>query len=177
MQAMQWISRLRFRKRGAVSQSALAERAGRRRSLASRVARLSLLIPGAWLRYHSARADQAMNAAAPNPAVTQLLVRWTEGDHQALEDLLPLVYDELRRLARRYLQQERPGHTLQSTALVHEAYLRLVDEKELRDWDGRGHFFAAAAEAMTMGVAPTPPMRRPRPPRRSRPRSRCRRPR
>jgi len=63
--------------------------------------------------------------AEPNPAVTQLLVRWTEGDKQALEDLLPLVYDELRRLARRYLQQERPGHTLQSTALVHEAYIRL----------------------------------------------------
>ena len=87
-----------------------------------------------------------MNAATPNPAVTQLLVRWTEGDHQALEDLLPLVYDELRRLARRYLQQERPGHTLQSTALVHEAYLRLVDQNV--SWQNRAHFFGIAAQMM-----------------------------
>lgn len=87
-----------------------------------------------------------MNAAAPNPAVTHLLVRWTEGDKQALEDLLPLVYDELRRLARRYLQQERPGHTLQSTALVHEAYLRLVDQNV--SWQNRAHFFGIAAQMM-----------------------------
>jgi RNA polymerase sigma factor (TIGR02999 family) len=103
-------------------------------------------MPGPWLRYHSARADEAMNAAAPNPAVTQLLVRWTEGDQQALADLLPLVYDELRRLARRYLQQERPGHTLQSTALVHEAYLRLVDQNV--SWQNRAHFFGIAAQMM-----------------------------
>src|SRR6476661_6657769 len=60
--------------------------------------------------------------------VTRLLLQWTEGDKQALEDLLPLVYDELRRLAKSYLQCERSGHTLQSTALVHEAYMRLVDQ-------------------------------------------------
>jgi RNA polymerase sigma factor (TIGR02999 family) len=84
--------------------------------------------------------------AEPNAAVTRLLVRWTEGDKQALEDLLPLVYDELRRLARRYLQQERPGHTLQSTALVHEAYLRLVDQNV--SWQNRAHFFGIAAQMM-----------------------------
>jgi RNA polymerase sigma factor (TIGR02999 family) len=87
-----------------------------------------------------------MMSAEPNAAVTRLLVRWTEGDKQALEDLLPLVYDELRRLARRYLQQERPGHTLQSTALVHEAYLRLVDQNV--SWQNRAHFFGIAAQMM-----------------------------
>jgi RNA polymerase sigma factor (TIGR02999 family) len=97
------------------------------------------------LRYDSATVNETMNAA-PNPAVTQLLARWTEGDKQALEDLLPLVYDELRRLARRYLQQERPGHTLQSTALVHEAYLRLVDQNV--SWQNRAHFFGIAAQMM-----------------------------
>lgn len=84
--------------------------------------------------------------AEPSAAVTRLLVRWTEGDKQALEDLLPLVYDELRRLARRYLQQEKPGHTLQSTALVHEAYLRLVDQHV--SWQNRAHFFGIAAQMM-----------------------------
>jgi RNA polymerase sigma factor (TIGR02999 family) len=84
--------------------------------------------------------------AEPSAAVTRLLVRWTEGDKQALEDLLPLVYDELRRQARRYLQQERPGHTLQSTALVHEAYLRLVDQNV--SWQNRAHFFGIAAQMM-----------------------------
>ena len=71
-----------------------------------------------------------------------------QGDPHAAEQLLPLVYDELRRLAARKLAQERPGQTLQPTALVHEAYLRLVDQGEGRRWDSRGHFFAAAAEAM-----------------------------
>jgi RNA polymerase sigma factor (TIGR02999 family) len=70
------------------------------------------------------------------------------GDPQAAEQLLPLVYDELRKLAARRLAQERPGQTLQATALVHEAYLRLVNAEKLRQWDSRGHFFAAAAEAM-----------------------------
>ena len=97
------------------------------------------------LRYDSATVNETMNAA-PDPAVTQLLVRWTEGDKRALEDLLPLVYDELRRLARRYLQQERRGHTLQSTALVHEAYLRLVDQNV--SWQNRAHFFGIAAQMM-----------------------------
>jgi RNA polymerase sigma factor (TIGR02999 family) len=71
-----------------------------------------------------------------------------QGDPQAAERLLPLVYDELRRLASRRLEREAPGQTLQATALVHEAYLRLVGGDPGRRWDGRGHFFAAAAEAM-----------------------------
>ena len=79
-------------------------------------------------------------------AVTRLLVRWTEGDPAALENLLPLVYDELRRLARSYLQRERSGHTLQSTALVHEAYIRLVDQDV--SWQSRAHFFGIAAQMM-----------------------------
>jgi RNA polymerase sigma factor (TIGR02999 family) len=81
-------------------------------------------------------------------AVTRLLSDLERGNPQAAEQLLPLVYDELRKLAAQRLAQEKPGQTLQATALVHEAYLRLVDEKEVRRWDSRGHFFAAAAEAM-----------------------------
>lgn len=79
--------------------------------------------------------------------VTQLLNAIAQGDDQATDRLLPLVYQELRRLARGRMSQERSDHTLQATALVHEAYLRLVGDAEPR-WDGRGHFFAAAAEAM-----------------------------
>jgi RNA polymerase sigma factor (TIGR02999 family) len=71
-----------------------------------------------------------------------------QGDRQAAEQLLPLVYDELRQLATQRLAQEKPGHTLQATALVHEAYLRLVDTEKAQPWQNRGHFFAAAAEAM-----------------------------
>src|SRR4051794_19762270 len=70
------------------------------------------------------------------------------GDPRAAEDLLPLVYDEVRRLAAQKLAGESPGQTLQATALVHEAYLRLVDREARQDWNSRGHFFAAAAEAM-----------------------------
>src|SRR6478672_6738097 len=81
-------------------------------------------------------------------AVTRILDRIEQGDPQASEQLLPLVYDELRKLAAAKLAQEKPGHTLQSTALVHEAYLRLVDTAEPQQWNSRGHFFAAAAEAM-----------------------------
>ena len=80
--------------------------------------------------------------------VTQLIERLKSGDAQAAEELLPRVYDELRRLARAKLQHERPGMTLQATALVHEAYLRLVDVEAQAQWQSRGHFFAAAAEAM-----------------------------
>ena len=80
--------------------------------------------------------------------VTRILEAIDEGDPSASEELLPLVYDELRRLANRKLSQEKPGQTLQATALVHEAYIRLVGSVENRQWDGRGHFFAAAAEAM-----------------------------
>jgi RNA polymerase sigma factor (TIGR02999 family) len=80
--------------------------------------------------------------------VTRILSAIDQGDPRAAEQLLPLVYDELRRLAIRRLADEKPGQTLQATALVHEAYLRLVDSDPARTWDSRGHFFAAAAEAM-----------------------------
>jgi RNA polymerase sigma factor (TIGR02999 family) len=79
---------------------------------------------------------------------SQLLSAINRGDPHAAAQLLPLVYDELRRLAAQRLAQERPGHTLQPTALVHEAYLRLVGPGRADHWDGRGHFFCAAAEAM-----------------------------
>jgi RNA polymerase sigma factor (TIGR02999 family) len=80
--------------------------------------------------------------------VTRILSAIEQGDPHAAEKLLPLVYGELRRLAAEKLAQERPGQTLQATALVHEAYLRLVDVEQAPSWDSRGHFFAAAAEAM-----------------------------
>src|SRR5215467_4962043 len=80
--------------------------------------------------------------------VTHILSAIEQGDPSAAEKLLPLVYDELRKLAAYKLRQEKPGQTLQATALVHEAYLRLVDVDQARHWNGRGHFFAAAAEAM-----------------------------
>jgi RNA polymerase sigma factor (TIGR02999 family) len=80
--------------------------------------------------------------------VTRILPAIDEGDPHAAEQLLPLVYLELRRLAAQRLAQEKPGQTLQATALVHEAYLRLVDAEMAQPWNGRGHFFAAAAEAM-----------------------------
>jgi RNA polymerase sigma factor (TIGR02999 family) len=80
--------------------------------------------------------------------VTRILSAIDEGDPHAAEQLLPLVYDALRQLAAQKLAQEKPGQTLQATALVHEAYLRLVDAENAKRWDSRGHFFAAAAEAM-----------------------------
>jgi RNA polymerase sigma factor (TIGR02999 family) len=80
--------------------------------------------------------------------VTQILSHIEQGDPSAAEQLLPLVYDELRKLAAAKLAQEKPGQTLQATALVHDAYLRLVDVEKAQHWDSRGHFFAAAAEAM-----------------------------
>ena len=80
--------------------------------------------------------------------VTRILSDIEHGDPQAAEQLLPLVYDELRKLAAQKLAQEKPGQTLQATALVHEAYLRLVDVEQAQHWNSRGHFFAAAAEAM-----------------------------
>src|SRR4051795_4060840 len=80
--------------------------------------------------------------------VTRILNAIEQGDPRAAEQLLPLVYEELRRLAAQKLAQERPGQTLQATALVHEAYLRLVEVEKVQHWDSRGHFFAAAAEAM-----------------------------
>jgi RNA polymerase sigma factor (TIGR02999 family) len=80
--------------------------------------------------------------------VTRILSAMQQGDPHAAEQLLPLVYDELRKLAARRLAQEKPGQTLQATALVHEAYLRLVDAEKVQHWNSRGHFFAACAEAM-----------------------------
>jgi RNA polymerase sigma factor (TIGR02999 family) len=80
--------------------------------------------------------------------VTRILSAIEQGDPHAAQQLLPLVYDELRKLAAQKLAQEKPGQTLQSTALVHEAYLRLVDVDKAQHWNSRGHFFAAAAEAM-----------------------------
>jgi RNA polymerase sigma factor (TIGR02999 family) len=80
--------------------------------------------------------------------VTRMLSAIDQGDPHAAEQLLPLVYDELRQLAAQRLANEKPGQTLQATALVHEAYLRLVDVEKVQSWDSRGHFFAAAAESM-----------------------------
>jgi RNA polymerase sigma-70 factor (ECF subfamily) len=85
-----------------------------------------------------------------NPApltISQLLVEWSEGDRAALDRLMPLVYDELRRLARSYLRRERPDHTLQATALVHEAYMRLIDQHSV-SWQNRAHFFGIASQMM-----------------------------
>jgi RNA polymerase sigma factor (TIGR02999 family) len=79
--------------------------------------------------------------------ITQLLIAWNEGDQRARDELTPLIYDELRRLARGYLRRERPGHTLQPTALVHEAFLRLIDQSRV-NWQNRAHFFGAAARLM-----------------------------
>ena len=80
--------------------------------------------------------------------VTQILSKIEDGDPSAAEKLLPLVYDELRKLAAARLANEKPGQTLQATALVHDAYIRLVDVEKAQHWDSRGHFFSAAAEAM-----------------------------
>src|SRR5262245_57181325 len=87
-----------------------------------------------------------MTAPSPNE-VTQLLLAWSDGDQTALEELTSLVYAELRRLAEGYMRRERPGHPLQTTALVNEAYVRLVDLKRAR-WQNSAHFFGIAAEVM-----------------------------
>src|ERR1700692_553146 len=86
--------------------------------------------------------------SAPSPQdVTQLLVAWSNGEQDALEQLIPLVYNELHRLAHRYMERERREHTLQSTALVHEAYERLINLKDV-SWQNRAHFFAVSAQLM-----------------------------
>ena len=86
--------------------------------------------------------------AEPAPqVVTQLLQEWSRGDQTALDKLIPIVYDELRRQAANYMRRERPGQSLQTTALVHEAYLRLVDQRAV-EWQNRNHFFAIAAHVM-----------------------------
>jgi hypothetical protein len=85
--------------------------------------------------------------------VTRILSAIERGDPTAAEHLLPLVYDELRKRATQMMANERPGQTLEGTALVHEAYVRLVDVKRLQHWNSRGHFFAAAAEAMRLNLS------------------------
>jgi RNA polymerase sigma factor (TIGR02999 family) len=92
-----------------------------------------------------APAAETMEPKAGN--ITELLEQWSQGDELALEKLMPVVYGELHRLARRYISDERPGHTLQTTALVNEAYLRLVDSTH-PNWEGRTHFFAVCAQIM-----------------------------
>jgi RNA polymerase sigma factor (TIGR02999 family) len=85
-------------------------------------------------------------AALPNE-VTQLLINWSQGDQSALDELIPLVHAELRRLARHYLARENPGHTLQTSALINEAYIRLIDQQDM-PWQNRAHFFGVAAQVM-----------------------------
>jgi len=87
-----------------------------------------------------------MAESSPNQ-ITQLLVAWSNGDESARERLVPVVYDQLHHLARHYMRRERPGHTLQTTALVHEAYIRLVGTENLH-WQNRAHFFAVSARLM-----------------------------
>jgi RNA polymerase sigma factor (TIGR02999 family) len=84
--------------------------------------------------------------ASPNE-VTELLIKWSQGDKAALDELMPVIHSELRRLARRYMARERPDHTLQTTALINEAYLRLVDQQGV-EWQDRAHFFAVSAQIM-----------------------------
>jgi RNA polymerase sigma factor (TIGR02999 family) len=116
---------------------------------------MKLFFSAAWLWLLAQRiiwfppdslAGSTMNPVPP-AEITQLLVRSSQGDKAALDQLLPLVYQELRRLAHHQLQKERGNHSLQATALVHEAYLRLADQKEV-DWENRYHFFAIAAQTM-----------------------------
>jgi RNA polymerase sigma factor (TIGR02999 family) len=90
--------------------------------------------------------QQRMETDSPRD-VTQLLIAWSEGDQEALNRLMPMVYDELRRLAARQMRRETPGHTLQTTALVNEAYCKLIDQKNVR-WQSRVHFFSIASQLM-----------------------------
>jgi RNA polymerase sigma factor (TIGR02999 family) len=87
------------------------------------------------------------NTSSPPHEITELLAEWSEGNQAALDQLYPLVYNELRRLAHGYLRRERKGHTLQTTALINEAYLRLVDQKHVH-WANRSHFFGISAQIM-----------------------------
>lgn len=99
------------------------------------------------MRIPSALARVQGLESRPSNQVTELLVRWRGGDREALDALMPVVYSELHRLARSYLQRERPDHTLQSTALVNEAYVRLIGQN-LPQWQNRAHFFGVAAQLM-----------------------------
>ena len=94
------------------------------------------------------RRTEEVSMTEPSPRdITQMLIDWSNGDREALDSLIPVVYRELRRQAARHMRRERPGHTLQTTDLIHEAYLRLVDQKNVR-WQNRTHFFAVAAQLM-----------------------------
>jgi RNA polymerase sigma factor (TIGR02999 family) len=99
-------------------------------------------------RYTFSNRIRSPNGVPPMNEITRILSAIEQVEPAAAEQLLPLVYDELRKLAAQKLAQEKPGQTLQATALVHEAYLRLVDVEKAQHWNSRGHFFAAAAEAM-----------------------------
>src|SRR5437016_1009539 len=104
-----------------------------------------------WSKHCNCSTTSAFFSVSPMSDVTRILSAIEQGDPHAAEQLLPLVYDELRKLAAAKLAQEKPGQTLDATALVHEAYVRLVGTPPAgaaREWEGRGHFFAAAAEAM-----------------------------
>jgi len=96
------------------------------------------------LRYNTAKMEQNKGN---EQNITELLLAWNEGNREALDKLMPLVYDELHRQAARFLRRERSDHTLQTTALIHEAYLKLVDQREA-NWESRTHFFAIAANLM-----------------------------
>lgn len=96
--------------------------------------------------YHGSALEDSVGRNSPQH-VTQLLVAWSSGDQAARDELMPLVYEELRRLAHHYLRRERPGHTLQTSALVNEAFLRLVDQTNIQ-WQNRAHFFGIAARLM-----------------------------
>jgi RNA polymerase sigma factor (TIGR02999 family) len=107
----------------------------------------SLTFVQIWATFSRLWGGAHVSGPLPSSHVTDLLLRWSNGDSEAREKLVPLVYDELRRVARRCLGGRRSDHTLQSTALVHEAYLRLVDQTSVR-WENRIHFFAVAAHLM-----------------------------
>jgi RNA polymerase sigma factor (TIGR02999 family) len=98
--------------------------------------------------YHGAIQQRQLTMVQPMSEVTRILSAVEQGDPHAADQLLPLVYDELRKLAAQRMAREAPGQTFQATALVHEAYLRLVDQEQAQHWKSRGHFFGAAAEAM-----------------------------
>ena len=104
-----------------------------------------MIVLSRWAGVHIL--SQALRMQSSRSEVTKLLQQWTDGRQDALERLVPQVYVELRRLAASYLRRERPNHTLQATALVHEAFLKLVDQKAVR-WQNRAHFFGIAAQAM-----------------------------
>jgi RNA polymerase sigma factor (TIGR02999 family) len=97
------------------------------------------------LRYNAAKMEQTRQAEDKN--ITQLLLAWNDGNQEALDKLMPLVYEELHRQAARFLRRERSDHTLQTTGLIHEAYLKLVDQRKVH-WESRTHFFAIAANLM-----------------------------